>query len=192
MLGSLPETLTVNGIDYPIRTDYRNVLQIFEAFNDPELEAGEKGMVAIYILFSDFNCADDVEEAAKNGFDVNEAAEQIIWFIHCGTDNKNGTEKPTYDWEKDEQMIFSAVNKVANKEVRELEYMHWWTFLGYFNEIGEGIFSYIVHIRDKRNKHKKLDKSEWDFYKKNKDMINLTPRKTKEQLEEDALWDEIL
>lgn len=192
MIGALPESLTVCGVDYPIRTDYRNVLQVFEAFNDPDLNQGEKGTVAIYLLFEDFECSDDVDEAVRNGFDVNEAAEKIRWFIHCGAESKKDAEKPTYNWVQDEQMIFSAVNKVANKEVRELEYMHWWTFIAYFNEIGEGIFSYIVNIRNKRNKHKKLDKSEWDFYKKNKDLVNLIPHKTKEQLEEDALWDEIL
>ena len=32
-------------------------------------------------------------------------------------------EQPTYNWTQDEQMIFSAINKVAGRETRELEYM---------------------------------------------------------------------
>ncbi len=32
MIGGLPETLTVGGREYPIRTDYRDVLQVLEAF----------------------------------------------------------------------------------------------------------------------------------------------------------------
>ena len=47
MIGALPETLTVGGEEYPIRTDYRNVLQVFEAFQDPELTQEEKWIVVI-------------------------------------------------------------------------------------------------------------------------------------------------
>ena len=47
MIGALPEELTLGGEDYPIRTDYRNVLQVFEAFQDPELTQEEKWIVVI-------------------------------------------------------------------------------------------------------------------------------------------------
>ena len=77
MIGALPETLTVGGEEYPIRTDYRNVLQVFEAFQDPELTQEEKWIVAIYLLFEDFACDDDVLEAAQDGFDLGEAMKQI-------------------------------------------------------------------------------------------------------------------
>ncbi len=42
MLGQLPTTLQINGKKYEIRTDYRNVLRIFEAFADKELTDKEK------------------------------------------------------------------------------------------------------------------------------------------------------
>lgn len=196
MIGRLPETLKVGGVDYPIRSDYRNMLDVFEAFEDPELTQYEKWCVAIYNIFADFSCADDVEAAVKDGFDVNEAAEQIAWFIAAGDIGRREKQKPVYDWVKDEQMIFSDVNKVAGKETRELDYMHWWTFLGYFNGIGEGMFSFVVSIRDKLNKNKKLDKHEQEFYHRNKDLVDMKPPLTKEerqQLEEDeAFWDEVI
>ena len=34
MLGVLPESLEIDGIAYPINSDYRNILAIFQAFND--------------------------------------------------------------------------------------------------------------------------------------------------------------
>lgn len=77
MIGGLPETLTVGGREYPIRTDYRDVLQVLEAFSDEELEHIEKWIVAVYLLFEDFSCADDVLEAVEDGFDLGEAVEQI-------------------------------------------------------------------------------------------------------------------
>lgn len=186
MIGGLSRTLTVGGTDYPIRTDYREVLQIFEAFTDPDLESGEKCIIAIYLLFEDFCCAEDVFKAAENGFDVNEAYDQVLWFLAAGQVNDKKEEKPAYDWAKDEQMIFSAVNKIAGTETRAAEYIHWWTFLGYFNEIGECNLTFIVGIRKKRNKHKRLEKHEREFYRDNKDMVDLDPPKTKERLKEEA------
>ena len=196
MIGALPETLTVGGEDYPIRTDYRNVLQIFEAFQDPELTQEEKWIVAIYLMFADFSCADDVLQAAQDGFNLEEAMKQISWFISAGQPEKQVLEKPTYNWKQDEQIIFSAVNKVAGRETRELEYLHWWTFLGYFNEVGEGTFSFIVRIRHKLNKGKKLEKHEKEFLAHNKELVRLEkPRTREEQEQEDAynaLLDEVL
>ncbi len=196
MIGALPKFLTVGNTDYEIRSDYRNVLQVFEAFLDPELEKGEKWIVAIFLLLEPFTCADDVAKAVENDFDVNKAVEQIIWFISAGQEPGDKKELPNYDWIQDEQMIFSAVNKVAGKETRELEYLHWWTFLGYFNEIGEGTFSFIVGIRNKINKGKKLEKHEREFLNNNRELVKLQKRKSKEELEEEAerkaILDEVL
>lgn len=196
MISALPETLPVSGTEHPIRTDYRNVLQVFEAFQDPELMQEEKWIVAIYLLFEDFSCDDDVLQAAQDGFDIGEAVKQISWFISAGWPEKEVLELPTYNWKQDEQMIFSAVNKVAGKETRELEYLHWWTFLGYFNEMGEGTFSFIVGIRHKLNKGKKLEKYEKEFLAHNKELVQLKKPKTKEEQEQEdeykALLDEVL
>lgn len=196
MIGALPETLTVGGENYPIRTDYRNVLQVFEAFQDPEMQPEEKWIVAIYLLFEGFSCDYDVLEAAQDGFDLGEAMKQISWFISAGQPEKQVLEQPTYNWTQDEQMIFSAVNKVAGRETRELDYLHWWTFLGYFNEVGEGTFSFIVGIRHKLNKGKKLEKHEKEFLSHNKELVLMKKPLTKEEQEQEdaykSLLDEVL
>lgn len=196
MIGALPEVLTVGGEDCPIRTDYRNVLDVFEAFQDPELEQWEKWIVAVYMIFEEFSCADDVFMAVQEGFDMEETQKQILWFISAGQLEKEVLEIPTYNWTQDEQMIFSAVNKVAGRETRELEYLHWWTFLGYFNEVGEGLFRDIVRIRHKLNKGKKLDKDEKEFFSHNKELVLMKKQLTKEEQEQEdtynALLDEVL
>lgn len=196
MIGVLPETLTVGGEDYPIRTDYRNILQVFEAFQDPELQPEEKWIVAIYLLFEDLSCADDVLQAVQEGFSLEDAIKQISWFISAGQPERQVLELPTYNWKQDEQMIFSAINKVAGREARELEYLHWWTFLGYFNEVGEGTFSFIVGIRNKLNNGKKLEKHEKEFLSHNKELVLMKKPLTKEEQEQEdaykSLLDEVL
>lgn len=196
MIGELPKTLTVGGVEYDIGTDFRNVLRIFEAFQDPELTREEKWIVAIWRMFWDFCEVDDIFEAAQDGFDLEDAMKQVSWFISAGQPEKQVFEQPTYNWTHDEQMIFSAVNKVAGKETRQLEYLHWWTFLGYFNEVGEGAFSFIVGIRNKLNKGKKLEKHEKEFLAHNKELVLMKKPMTKEEKEQEdayqALLDEVL
>lgn len=196
MIGALPVSLEIGETEYPIRSDYRNVLQVFGALNDPELLPEEKWIVAIYLLFENFHCAEDVMTAAERGFPLEEAARAIIWFILAGKNGRDSDELPSYDWEQDEQMIFSAVNNVAKQETREAEYMHWWTFLGYFNEIREGIFSYVVEIREKLNHRKSLEKHEKEFLNKNRDLVILRKKLSREEQDAEdefqALIDEVI
>lgn len=184
MIGGLPETLTVGGREYPIRTDYRDVLQVLEAFSDEELEHIEKWIVAVYLLFEDFSCADDVLEAVEDGFDLGEAVGQISWFLSVGKPEEKDRDAPLYDWKQDEQMIFAAVNKVAGREVREADYMHWWTLSGYVNGVDKDDFwTFVISIRDKLNKKKKLEKNEREFLNKNRELVILEKRKTREEQE---------
>lgn len=177
MIGRLPTTLCIEDREYKIRTDYRIALTIFEAFNDIELKDNEKAMVMLNLLYE--IVPDNIEEALK----------KASWFLDGGKQYEefNKTKK-VMDWEQDESIIFSAVNKVAGYETREKEYMHWWTFLGYFSEIGEGLFSTVINIRQKKNKGKKLEKYEQEFYKNNKQLIDLKEKySTEEQAEIDRL-----
>ena len=177
MIGRLPTTLIVDDKDYKIRTDYRIVLTIFEAFNDVDLKDNEKIMVMLELLY---------EETPSN---LEEAIKQANWFLDGGKQYEEFNKaKKVMDWEQDESIIFSAVNKVAGCETREKEYIHWWTFLGYFSEIGEGLFSTIINIRQKKNKGKKLEKYEQEFYGNNKQLIDLKQKYTvEEQAEIDRL-----
>ncbi len=187
MIGQLPTSLEVGGREYGIRSDYRNVLQVFEAFGDTELSQSDKWLVALYLMYEDFSCIEDLEAAAEEGFDIKEAVEKLNWIITMGAEIGNARSKPVFDWKKDERIIFSAVNKAyGGGDVRSAQYMHWWTFMGYFCEIGEGTFSYIVGIRDKLGRGKKLEKHEKEFYRKNREMVDIKPPKSREELEQEA------
>ena len=51
MIGRLPKSLAVNGREHAIRTDYRAVLAIFQAFADPDLSDREKCAVCLKRLY---------------------------------------------------------------------------------------------------------------------------------------------
>lgn len=177
MIGKLPTTLIINEKEYKIRTDYRIALTIFEALEDVELNEKDKMRIMLELLY---------EEIPIN---IEEALKQASWFLDGGKQYEEfNKSKKVMDWQQDESIIFSAVNKVAGYETREKDYIHWWTFLGYFSEIGEGLFSTIINIRQKKNKGKKLEKYEQEFYRNNKQLIDLKQRYTvEEQAEIDRL-----
>lgn len=170
MIGLLPKSLEVGGEEYPIRTDFRVALTIFEAYNDPDLSALEKNLVCIQSLF----------ETVPP--DVPAALEKAMWFLDGGSKVKlKQLPVKTMDWEQDEGIIFPEINKVAGYETRTAEYIHWWTFLGYFGTVGEGMLSHVLNIRQKRAKGKRLEKWEQEFFNSHKEMIVIREKLTAEE-----------
>lgn len=178
MSWELPESLEIAGRDYEIRTDFRDVLNILRAFHDPDLGEDEKVYVCLFILFEDFGSLSPAlyEEAFK----------AAIRFIDCGRDWGEAPKKSprVMDWEQDSGLIFPAVNKVAGVETRSAGYMHWWTFMGYYMEISDGVFSTILGLRQKRAKGKNLEKWEREFWQQNKDLCVLKKKLSQEEQEE--------
>lgn len=178
---SLPMTLEVNGKEYEIRTDFRAILDVLASQRDPDLDAQAKAVVLLKIMFPKWY------EIPRDGLE--EAVNKAIEFIDCGVEADKDKQKPQLvDWEQDAPMIVSAVNRVAHTEVRQLEYLHWWTFFSYYMEIGEGLFSQVVSIRSKKAKHKKLEKYEQEFYRENKKLVDIKkPLTEEEKAQDDAM-----
>lgn len=162
MIGLLPKSLEINGTEYRIRSDFRVALLIFEALNDSELNDYEKIRVCLECLYEEI--PEDTENAYK----------KAVWFLDGGDIPKSKPlRRKTFDWKQDESLIFSAVNKSAGFETRSADYIHWWTFLGYFSEIGEGLFSQVLNIRTKKAKGKKLEKWELEFFNEHRELIEI-------------------
>ena len=88
------------------------------------------------------------------------------------------------DWEQDFQYIVAPINRVIGKEIRSLEYLHWWTFISAYYEIGDCLFAQIVRIRSIKAKGKRLDKQDQEFYKENKRLVDIKSKysETEEKL----------
>ena len=185
MIGDLPTTLTVGDKEYTISADYRVALTIFDALGDPDLKDDEKAYIMLECLFDDFSQIPNSQ--------LSEACKQAAWFLDGGKEQKRSSEKPVFSWTQDEQLIFSAVNKVAGKEVRAEQYLHWWTFLSLFQEIDDkSLLSTVISLRQKRAKGKKLEKWETEFYRAHKDMIDLKRRYSQAEIAEREAINRIL
>lgn len=184
----LPTSLSVGGQDYKIRTDYRVILDILSAMNDPEIfEAGmteeeknlERTMTMLQILYEDFELIPTSH--------WQEAADKAKEFIDCGIKDDGKPKPRLMDWEQDAPLIVPAVNKSSKIDVRSVKYMHWWTFFGYYMEIGECLLSTVISIRDKKKRGKKLEKWEKEFYQANKALIDLKVREQRSEEEKEEL-----
>ena len=182
-----PTSLNIGGIDYAIRTDYRAVLDLFAALNDPECfgETEEEtnlihANIILRIMFP--NCDNIPAEH------IQEALDKAAEFIDMGI-AENRKKPKTMDWEQDATILIPAINKVLNCEIRAEKHIHWWTFLGAYMEIGESLFSNIIHIRQKKQKGKKLEKWEQDFYNENKSLIDFKQKDQRSNEEKEKLRD---
>lgn len=180
---NLPRSIELGGQEYGIRTDFRVILDILRAMADPELSSEEKAEVVLRILF--WNPEEIPGEYAQ------EAIDKAMAFIDCGISGEEKSKTRLMDWDKDSPLIASAINKNTGRDIRSTKYMHWWTFMGAYMEISEGLFHEILQIRQKRMNGKKLEKWELDFYRKNKKLIDLQADKQKRSTEEEAALKEL-
>lgn len=182
MIYGLPESVTVCGKEYAIRSDFRVILDIMEVLNDPELSDQERAFFTLGFFYPDF------EEMEPEH--CQEAIRQCFWFINGGKDEaRSGKKQPRLmDWEKDFPYIIAPVNRVVGHEVRADAHFHWWSFLAAYMEIGECTFAQIVHIRDRQSKGKPLEKFDKDWYRQNRDLVDMKVKITSAEEEVFRKW----
>lgn len=178
----LPQQAVFGGVRYPIHSDYRDVLEIFSYFDDPDLPEYLKWRIALALFYEGEIPEEHLQEAMAF----------LAEFLKGG---RQETDKPApklLDWEQDAGVIVAEVNKVARQEIRALQYVHWWTFLSWFHGIGEGQLSLLVGIREKLRKGKKLEPHEKDYYREHKAQVDLKKRYSREELEERQALEKLL
>ena len=104
-----------------------------------------------------------------------------LWFLNGGEPQPQKAAPKLMDWDQDFAIIIPAINRVAGTEVRDLPTLHWWTFLGYYQEIGgDCTFAQVVSIRDKLRRGK-LEKVEREYYERNRHLVDLKQKLTADE-----------
>ena len=171
----LSDFVAVSETTYRIRSDFRVILEIFVMLQDPELDDGDRAEALMRMFYVD------------RPEDVKAAIEAFASFV----DPRPRSDRKwpgLVDWEADFDLIAAAVNHVLGTECRALPYLHWRTFLGAYMEISpDSLFSRVISIREKTKSGRKLEKWEREWYRKNRDLVDL-PMKYSEN--EKALLEE--
>jgi hypothetical protein len=148
--------------------------------DDRELPSWAQTVCLIKMLFIDWEAIPQEQ--------YEEACEKAMSFIDNGIEPEDKDYKKKrprlMDWDQDAELIVSAINKVSGIiDVRSVEYLHWWTFLGYYMSIGESLFSSVLNVRYKRAHGKKLEKHEKEFERENIRLVRLRKQRTEEESE---------
>lgn len=175
MTWELPVSITIHGSTHPIRNrcDYRVVLDAIAALNDVELTDEEKIKCALFIFYDDVSQIDDYDVALSEMLRIIGGGEEDV--------GSSKSENMLMDWEHDFKVLVAPLNRVLGCEIRSVEYLHWYSLLSAYMEIGECVFSTIVSIRSKRAKGKKLEKWESEFFREHRNIVELPIRMTKDE-----------
>ena len=132
------------------------------ALQDPELDEVDRADVCCRLIYGN----EQAEELYAEGL-TDEAIRRAFEFLG----RSNGPAEPDPDapdlpelvhWEMDAPLIFDAINKGRQTDIRETD-LHWWTFLGLYMEIGQSLFATVLNLRQKLARGTKLDKEERRF-----------------------------
>ena len=180
LIDDLPDAVLIDGVEYPIETDFRSCLRVVLAFEDDELTAIEKQAVLLDNLYP------------ERPHNLKGALEQAVKFLNGGQDVRDdtGPQPRLYSFGQDAAYIFAAFRQTHGIDLEQIEYLHWWKFLALFMDLGsETTFCQLVALR-KRIKSGKASKEERRMYREMKDIIDLPEPdlRTPEEKEREAVF----
>ena len=179
----LPTSLRVGQKERPIRSDFATCLECMIALQDPELDEIDRADVCCRLIYGD----EQAEELYAEGL-TDVAILQAFAFLGRSNgpeaEREDAPDLPTLvHWETDAPLIFDAINKGRQTDIRETD-LHWWTFLGLYMEIGQSLFATVLSLRQKLARGVKLDKEERRFVNENPQFFPESGGLSKEDEEE--------
>lgn len=173
LIDLVPESVEIDGIEYEIRTDFRISILFEMMMQDEELSNEEKILKALELYYPII--PDNVEEAI----------DKIKWFYRCGKDivksnnESHGESVKIYDYEYDDDYIYSAFLSQYNVDLQDIKHLHWWKFKAMFKSLNED--NKIVKIMQYRSidLSEIKDKEQNAYYRKMKKLYKI-PRSTGE------------
>jgi hypothetical protein len=163
----------INGIEYPINSDFRTCLRVILAFEDDELTGYEKQLLMLSNLYPE--PIEDTQAAIEIG----------MKFLNGGKTGEDEEGGPRlYSFEKDANFIFAAFKQTHGIDL-DTEDLHWWKFLALFMDLGsETTFCNLVGLR-KKIKTGKATKEEKQTAEEMGDMFDIPEPDTRTPDERD-------
>lgn len=136
---ALPDTITVDGREYTIHTDFRDWIRFCEMLLDEDLKEEEKVYIALMMYTEEQ--PDNIQLALKGLTDFYLMAEEVVddqeEQVEEHAEEHEVTPKPVYDWTVDSAYIIGAFQKTYGIDLTNIKYMHWWRFKALFTSIIE-------------------------------------------------------
>jgi hypothetical protein len=182
LVDTLPSSVTIGGVEYPINADFKTCLRVILAFEDDTLTNAEKQMVLLANLYP--TVPDDMRGAI----------EQANIFLNGGKENAgNETGPRLYSFSKDANYIFAAFKQTHGINLQEAR-LHWFEFLALFLDLGQDTtFCQLVSLRS-RVKNGRASKEERQAAREMGDMFSVpeTDDRTLEEREAEVRFMELI
>ena len=136
---SLPETVTVDGGEYAIFTDYRNWIQFSEMMLDDDLTNDEKYYLAMGIFKEEPQSQQGAIQALTEFYLLGEKLKPTVEKTEeeLKEEEKEETPPPMFNWSVDSAYILGGFLEHYSIDLMTIKYMHWWKFKALFNNIVE-------------------------------------------------------
>lgn len=182
LIDLLPTKIEIDNIEYDINFDFRTSILFEMVMQDYELSDDDKIKFALELYYP----------IIPNN--LSKAVENILWFYRCGKDdssdnrgmksnNAKGSKisERVYDFEVDDDYIYSAFLDQYNIDLQDAENLHWWKFKAMFKNLKED--NMIVKIIGYRSMDlsEVEDKQQKKFYRKMKELYKLPENKNDKQ-----------
>lgn len=174
----LPTSVLIDGVEYPIQSNFRTMIKFEQLMQDPEVNDQDKVWLALRLFYPEI--PDDTEQAV----------ERLLWFYRCDK-KENLYEKKAkrrksrrmdriYDFEHDDDYIYAAFMAQYHLDLQKVEYLHWWKFRAMFNSLNDD--TQFVRIMEYRAVElDKIPKEKRAFYKRMKQLYALPLSRDEEQ-----------
>lgn len=175
---TLPVTVAVGGQLFSVRSDFRAVLDALAALGDAELPPLFRRQAFLQIFYPDWQALPSKEEALH----------AALQWVNLGRPVRPAAQPPLLDWQKDAALIAPAVDQVLGYSCRACAYLHWWDFIGAYENIrAEGLFATVVAIRAKRARGQALEKAERAFFQQHREFFEAAELEPEEEAERKRL-----
>lgn len=124
LLDPLPNTVTVAGGEYAIRSEFYIGIQFELLMQEPGISDEQKVLQALELYYPEIPP------------DLNGAVDSLLWFYRCGrpapAGQGGGRVRRCYDFEQDAPLIYSAFYGAYGIDLNRVEDLHWWSFRALF------------------------------------------------------------
>lgn len=179
LLDPLPEEWEAeDGSIYPINTDFRIGVQIHLLYADQEATEQEKMFKMAELL-------------GVEGLDPESLADCVKWFLGGWSHDNPGKKKEERlsDFDIDQWRIYSAFRAQYGIDLNEIEYLHFWAFMGMLTSLSDSAYTRVVEIRG-RKPDKNMSKEDRKALQEAKATYRLGKLMTAEEKElEDSLFE---
>lgn len=180
IIDELPNSVSVDGADYYINTDFRIGIMFEQLMLDNSVNQDDKLFHALHLYFGDY---------IPRNFPA--AVDGLLWFYRCGEDDDlvvkkahKAAEKRFYDYDFDAPYIYAAFKEQYGVDLQDAP-LHWWKFRAMFKSLRDDTeFRKIMGYRAVQITSS-MTQSQKDFYTKMKQEYALPVSRDEAQKNQD-------